>query len=433
MTTKNPENKDTDEQGLYFSKRKYEPHPLPKYEETRNLLPGPIYDENPVWVEAYWKAWELAFKNFYQPAQGSGFVSQFLDCAFNDNVFFWDTAIQTMFLNVAHPLVPGISALDNFYVKQYSTGEICREINRTTGIDLEFWKNTENAPLFSRWGFHDYFNQRRSDIVYKGREIPSPNPRLTLDALNNPIAAWAELESYQWTGDRGRLAIAREPLCRYYNALKKYIRQGNGLYMTDWASQDNSPRNPFLKGGGTAIDTSSQMVLFARNLAEISSILGLQQDADQFRREAGDLASLINEKMWDSNRCFYFDLTLEEEIIPIKTICAFWTLLSNTATPKRAQHLAAHLKNPATFGRLHPVPSLAADEDSYHPEGGYWSGAVWPSTNIMVIQGLEQAGYGILALEIALKSSRRCCPGLPYNRNILGKLCRRFSYPGDQY
>ena len=51
-----------------------------------------------------------------------------------------------------------------------------------------------------------------------------------------------------------------EPLVRYYRALQTYIRQGNGLYMTDWASMDNSPRNEYLAQGGTAVDTSSQMV-----------------------------------------------------------------------------------------------------------------------------------------------------------------------------
>lgn len=390
-------------QGMYFAKKVYDPQPLPRYVETRSLLPAPIYDENPLWIEAYWRTWELAFRNFYEPADGSGFVSQFLDCAFNDNIFFWDTAIETLFLNVAHPLVPGISALDNFYCKQYATGEICREINRTTGIDFALWKNTEDAPLFSRWGYSDYFHQQRYEIVYKNREIPSPNPNLTLDALNNPIAAWAEMESFRWTGDVGRLAMVREPLIRYYEALKKYLRQGNGLYMTDWASQDNSSRNPYLTGGGTAIDTSSQMVLFARNLAEMSRILDLEPDHDRWMEEAEGLAAIINQKMWDPQRRFYFDLTLDEEMSPIKTICAFWTLISQTATSDRAQYLAEQLSNPNTFGRLHPVPSLAADEETYYPEGGYWCGAVWPSTNTMVIKGLEVMGYPNLAQEIAIR------------------------------
>ena len=40
----------------------------------------------------------------------------------------------------ADPLVPGISPLDNFYARQHEDGEICREIDRTTGKDfVEFY------------------------------------------------------------------------------------------------------------------------------------------------------------------------------------------------------------------------------------------------------------------------------------------------------
>jgi hypothetical protein len=49
-----------------------------------------------------------------------------------------------------------------------------------------------------------------------------------------------------------------EPLLRYYSALKTYLRQGNGLYLTDWASMDNSPRNSCLSGGGVGIDISAE-------------------------------------------------------------------------------------------------------------------------------------------------------------------------------
>ena len=83
-------------------------------------------------------------------------------------------------------------------------------------------------------------------------------------------------------------------------ALQKYIRQGNGLYMTDWASMDNSPRNPYLDKGGTAVDTSSQMVMFGNQLAEIADLLGKKGEAEAFREEAAELARIINEKMWDS-------------------------------------------------------------------------------------------------------------------------------------
>lgn len=391
----------TDRQGNYFAKKSYQPSPLPGYEAVRDLLPSPVFDENPLLVETYWKAWELASRHFHEPAPGSGYVSQFIDAAFNKNIFLWDTAFMSMFCNTAYGLVPGIASLDNFYAKQHDTGEICREIDRTSGKDFEPWVNAEGKPLYSSWGFNT--DEHPVTIRFRGRELPEPPPRLTLDALDNPVPAWAELESYRYTGDSARLALVREPLVHYYLALQKYLRQGNGLYVTDWASMDNSPRNPYLLSGGMGVDISAQMAMFARNLASIDSILGKTDQAARWNQEADSLSALINALLWDGERGFYFDRAPNDSLIHIKTIAAFWTLLGGVASRAQAEKLVAELRNPATFGRMHPVPSCAADESGYERLGGYWRGAVWPSTNTMVIRGLEQYGYNDLAREIALK------------------------------
>ena len=79
------------EQGVFFGKKRYVPEPLPVFESTQEKLPSPIYDEDPAYVACYWKTWELAFKNFHEPVAGSGYVSQFIDAAFNQNIFLWDT------------------------------------------------------------------------------------------------------------------------------------------------------------------------------------------------------------------------------------------------------------------------------------------------------------------------------------------------------
>jgi hypothetical protein len=390
------------DKGTYFARKTYIPKPLPVFNTTKDKLPSPIYDEDPNYVSCYWKAWELAFRNFHEPAKESGFVSQFIDAAFNQNIFLWDTCFMTMFCNYAHPYVPGIRSLDNFYAKQHEDGEICREINRTTGKDFGPWVNRENRQLFSRWGYCWEKEQKQADVVYKGRAVPRPNPKLTLDSLNHPIFAWAELESYRITADKDRLELVWEPLVRYYQALKKYLMQGNGLYMTDSASMDNATRNIYLVSGGTGIDISSEMVLFARNLSEIADILGRQSTARQYRSEAEELAGLINKLMWDGKRKFYFDLMLEGELAPVKSIAALWTLLAEVASKSQAAALVAELKNPTTFKTVHRVPTLAADEPGFDPEGGYWKGAVWAPTEKMVIQGLENYGYGELAQEIAM-------------------------------
>ena len=55
---------------MYFAKKQYVPKPLPKFAEAKDKLPSPIYDENPLYVQMYWKTWELGFRNFYQPRHG---------------------------------------------------------------------------------------------------------------------------------------------------------------------------------------------------------------------------------------------------------------------------------------------------------------------------------------------------------------------------
>lgn len=39
--------------GNYFAKKQYVPHPLPTFADTRDKLPKPIYDENPLYVQMY--------------------------------------------------------------------------------------------------------------------------------------------------------------------------------------------------------------------------------------------------------------------------------------------------------------------------------------------------------------------------------------------
>jgi hypothetical protein len=395
-----------DPRGKYFAKKSYTPKPLPVFQDVKGQLPSPIYDEKPPWVATYWKAWELAFSHFYEPAPGSGFVSQFIDAAFNPNIFLWDTCFMTMFCKYGHPLAPAIGSLDNFYARQHEDGEICREIRRSDGSDYVEWINDKGGPFFSRWGWNlSGADTRRipKPVVYIGRAAPQPNPKLTLDALNHPIFAWAELDSYQLTGDSDRLAQVWEPLSRYYAALQKYLLQGNGLYITDWGSMDNSPRNVFLIDGGTGLDISAEMVLFARQMSEIGSILGKKEEARRYSLEANALASRINEKMWDPATGFYYDLTAAGTRAPVKTIGAYWTLLANVASESQARALMAQLSNPRTFGRPHRVPSCSADEQGYTGDGGYWRGAVWVSSNTMVIRGLERYGNRRLAREIALE------------------------------
>lgn len=408
--------------GVYFDKKEYADLPAEKFEEVRAYLPTPIVQGKEGWLACYWYAVRLAYQNIHTPTEESGFVSNFVDAAFNDDIFLWDTAFITMFCNLFHPYIPGIRSLDNFYRKQFDDGEIPRELVRDTGEDFLLWVNAYNQPLYSY--FHNHYGHRRLkemknlpyEEMYKpdlGRKVEK-TPYLTLDNLNHPILAWAEWESFCHTGDVERLSQVFEPLYRYYKAMRYHLRHANGLYVTDWASMDNSPRNKYL---GCAVDTSCEMVLFSKNLLSMLGILeenGLVKKEWTDRREklisdAEKLTDAINRLLWNEEKGFYFDLKADGTQAPVKTIAAYWALIAGVADVRQAERLVGWLNDKDTFNRIHRVPVCAADEEGYNPRGGYWRGSVWAPTNTMVIRGLEKYGYQALAKEIALNHLNAVC------------------------
>ncbi len=410
-------------QGMYFAKKQYVPKPLPKFAETKGKLPGPIYDENPLYVQMYWKTWELGFRNFYEPKPGSGFVSQFIDAAFNQNIFLWDTCFLTMFCNYGHPLVPGIGSLDNFYAKQYADGEICREIDRTTGRDYVEWVNREQKDLFSRWS---HFS-----VTYVGRDVPA--------AAAAPDARRPEPSDLR-LGRTGKRSRDRRPL-----PLEAGLRTAGPLLPC--AAKVRPPRKrPLHDRLGQHGQLAAQSRTWTRaarpwiprrrwscsatNWPRSPICWGRRTRPRLSARKRRDWQRIINEKMWDPKRKFYFDLTADGKQAPAKTVAAFWTLLAGVASPEQADALAAELRNPQSFGRKHRVPSTPADQAGFDPAGGYWRGSVWPSTNTMVIRGLERYGKDDLAREIALRTPADGRRGLPHDRHRLGELRPGCSQPG---
>ncbi len=314
-------------------------------------------------MACYWKAWELAFDHFRRPPEGSPFVANYIDENFNESLFLFDTSFMTMLCNYAHPYVPGIQSLDNFYCTQREDGEIVREVNERTG---------------------------------QPHAMSAPG---TPDSLNHPVLAWAERESYRITGDRDRLARVYDPLVRYYRSYEKIRDPDSGFYRTSWASMDNSPRIDGLRCG---IDTTAEMVLFARDLAAIARVLGRHSEAERFEREAASLVDRINQRLWDDQTAFYHDWSDRGERHNVRTVAAYWTLLAAVPDQARAARLIAHLEDPRQFNRLHRVPTVPADEKGYSGVGEYWRGGVWAPINMMIVRGLERYGRHDLARDIAL-------------------------------
>lgn len=403
------------DRGMYFNKKKYDGKPPFTFDEVKDKLPDPLVEAKPEWNQCYWYAVRVLFRNTHTPEKNSGYVSNFVDAAFNDDIFLWDTCFMTLFCNLFHKYVPGICSLDNFYCKQFDDGEIPREMVRNTGKDFLLWVNAYNKPLYSY--FHNHYGFRglsqMTNLKYEDMYKPSlgrtveKNPYLTLDNLNHPILAMAEWESYCHTGDAERLNLVFEPLYQYYRAFRYHVRHADGLYVTDWASMDNSPRNKYL---GFGVDPSCEMVLFAGNLLDMLEVLkkngyevkDYQSRMEFLKTDRQATVDAIQKYMWNEEDGFFYDVTFEGKQSKVKTAAAFWALISGVANKEQQKRLVEWLENPAAFNRVHRVPVLSADEPEFDPMGGYWSGSVWAPMNAMIVLGLEKCGYRKPARDIAM-------------------------------
>lgn len=340
------------------------------FPESRHLLPEPSWEGHAPAIECYWKTWDLGFRNLKQVSRGNGFVSPYIDTAFNDCIFMWDSALILMFARYGRRAFDFQRTLDNFYAKQHGDGFISREIQE--------------------WDGHDRFH--RFDPVSTG-----PN-----------VLPWCEWEYYLNFGDAERLAKVFAPLLAYYRWTRKNRSWPDGSYWTSGfgCGMDNQPRvsegysREFDHGHMSWIDATAQAVFAAKVLMRMAAALGRERDTKDLSNEVEHLTTYINRNMWRDDARTYADRFRDGSLSRVKTIGAYWTLLAGAVPPERLGPFVAHLESEKEFNRPHRAPSLSADDGDYEAGGGYWRGAVWPPTNYMLLRGLSATGRDDLAADV---------------------------------
>ncbi len=347
---------------------------LPKYVKSKAQLPRPIWDGHGDVLACYDKVWELAFLNLRKSNDAGGFVSNFIDTAFNGYLFMWDSSFIVMFGRYAGKVFDFQKTLDNFYSHQHKDGFICREI-------------CESEP---------------------GEQFQRDDPAST----GPNIMPWSEWENYLLTGDKKRLEQIFYPLLAYHKWLQLNRTWRDGTYWSCGLAcgMDNQPRvaegyDEYCSHGHSVwADACIQMVMSGKILVEIGHIIGKEEDTRWLQEEIAHLTAVINEKLWSEEDAFYYDMDRNNQLSGVKTIGAYWALLADIVPKERLPRFIAHLDNPREFKRPHRVPTLSADHPKYREEGGYWLGGVWAPTNYMLLRGLRKVGYEALAYDIALNT-----------------------------
>ncbi|MBR2870422.1 MAG: glycoside hydrolase [Clostridia bacterium] len=345
---------------------------LPLFTNVKDKLPSPIWEGHQKHIDTYYKAWEIAFGNLKKPAKDSGFVSNYIDAAFNNHIFMWDSCFMLMFGKYADRIFNFQKTLDNFYSHQHKDGFICRVISEEFGTDR-----------FTRYD-------------------PS--------ATGPEIMPWCEWEYYLNFGDKDRLEKVFPPLMAYHRWMKEHFTWQDGSYFsTGWGcGMDNIPRQSpeydprFSHGHMIWVDTCMQELLSCKVLIDMANTLGRKEFIDELTDERDLLENIINQKLWDEKTGFYYDLWKNGKHNMVRHIGGLWAFISGCADKEKADRLISYLNDENEFKTDVRVPTLSKSHSSYSPLGGYWCGSVWAPTNYMILKGLDKYGEFDLAHEIGV-------------------------------
>ncbi|MCE5327167.1 MAG: hypothetical protein LLG01_12225 [Planctomycetaceae bacterium] len=337
----------------------------PGLDALRAAAPQPILP--PQWAhfrELYDYTWDVLLRLVRYPEPYSGLPNSYMCTAtenFGTQQFVWDSSFTTMAVAYAWRALNPWAMLDLLYSRQFDGGYIHREHETRDGLPISF------EPDFS------------------------PNP---------PIMSIAEWAVFKLTGDRARLAKSLPILAANHDWLRKNRRLDDGTYWTTGLANglDNSPS----LGDGYPCLTA-QMAHEAQTLALMAEAVGETAQAATLRAEHADIARACNERLWSESMQIYSTSLAGGGHNPNKVVTAFWPLWAGIVPADRVEALGRHLKDPKSFWRHHPVPSLAADSPQFRPGGDYWRGSTWAPTNFATIKGFDRSGRHDLAVETTVR------------------------------
>lgn len=139
-----------------------------------------------------------------------------------------------------------------------------------------------------------------------------------------------------------------------------------------------------------AIDLNCFMVMFYRSLSFIASELGLKDDSVKWDKKSADLSVLINEKMWDSEKCRYGDTnSITKKVSEVLSPASFMPLFIEIASAEQAECMRLIAEN--NFDKK--MPTVSFDNPEYSND--YWRGPTWLNTAYFAAKGLKNYGFDV--------------------------------------
>ncbi len=232
-----------------------------------------------------------------------------------------------------------------------------------------------------------------------------------------PVASWGAMNVYKAMGDKVFLEEIFDKLYKFHqwwyaerdhdrNGICEYGSTDGTLIAAAWESgMDNGVRFDDTKMLENEVDNAWSMnqesiclnsFLYVDKLAlaEMAVVLGKQELADKLRRESEIIKQYVQEKMYDEETGFFYDIRLETgELIKVMGAEGWLPLWAGIATLEQAEKVKRNMMDAKLFNSYLPLGTLDISHPALRPVRGYWRGPVWFDQVYFGIMGLRRYGY----------------------------------------
>ncbi len=240
------------------------------------------------------------------------------------------------------------------------------------------------------------------DAVYDEGVVAEINHPIKAEVTKPPILAWAALKLHETDPDLDFLEEIYIPLLRW-NAwwFSQNDDDVDGLVQYNHPYSSGLDNNPLWDYGMPveSPDLNTYLCVQMGSLAMMAEFLGLDAEAQMWRRRAAAIVKRMIADFWDPE-LGVFCATHEDRPIPVITPFNLYPLWTGQLPLDIRDRLIQHLTNPEEFWGEYMLPSVARNDSHFDPES-MWRGPVWVNINYFFIEALRQIDENKLADELA--------------------------------
>ncbi len=243
------------------------------------------------------------------------------------------------------------------------------------------------------------------DAIYDEGVISEIDHPIPAEVTKPPILAWAALKLHETAPDLDFLEEIYVPLVRW-NAWWFSMNDDDvdGLAQYNHPYSSGLDDNPLWDYGMPveSPDLNTYLCIQMGSLAMIAEILGMDSEANMWRRRSTSIVQRMIQDFWDNEKGV-FQAMYNDEPIPVLTPFNLYPLWTGQLPKELNQRLIQHLTDPSEFWGEYLIPSVARN-DQHHEPSKMWRGSIWVNINYFFIEALRQIGEDDLADEITQKT-----------------------------